>query len=64
MYSPSIFRCPLPHTVTASDGSFNSENLNAGQSWTHTFTTPGTYSYYCSYHAWVKGTIVVLAASS
>ena len=51
-----------PHTVTANDGSFNSGNINAGQSWAHTFTTPGTYTYYCSYHPWMKGTVVVKAA--
>ena len=54
----------VPHTVTASDGSFNSGNLNAGQSWSHTFTTPGTYTYYCSYHSWMKGTIIVKAAAA
>ena len=48
-----------PHTVTATDGSFNSGNLNAGQSWSHTFTAPGTYTYYCAYHSWMKGTVIV-----
>ena len=48
-----------PHTVTADDGSFNSGNMNSGQSWTHTFSTPGTYAYYCSYHPWMKGTVIV-----
>ena len=48
-----------PHTVTATDGSFNSGNLNAGQSWSHTFTTPGNYTYYCSYHSWMRGTVIV-----
>lgn len=48
-----------PHTVTADDGSFNSGNLNPGQSWTHTFSTPGTFSFHCEYHAWMKGSIVV-----
>ncbi len=52
-----------PHTVTATDGSFNSGNLNAGQSWTFTFTTPGTYTYSCSYQPWMKGTVIVEAAS-
>lgn len=47
------------HTVTATGGSFNSGNLNPGQSWTHTFTTPGTYTYSCSYHPWMTGTIIV-----
>jgi len=50
-----------PHTVTAKDGSFNSGNLNAGQSWTYTFKTPGTYAYFCSYHPWMKGTVIVKA---
>ncbi|MDG6922171.1 MAG: cupredoxin domain-containing protein [Nitrososphaerota archaeon] len=48
-----------PHTVTADDGSFNSGNLDAGASWTHVFTTPGTYSYHCNYHTWMHGTIIV-----
>ena len=52
-----------PHTVTASDGSFNSGNLNGGQSWSHTFAEPGTYTYYCSYHPWMKGTVIVKASS-
>ena len=48
-----------PHTVTATGGSFDSGNLNQGQSWTHTFTTPGTYTYRCTYHPWMTGTIIV-----
>jgi plastocyanin len=53
----------VPHTVTATLGSFNSGNMNAGQSWSYTFTTPGTYTYYCAYHHWMTGTIVVKAPS-
>ncbi len=30
-----------------------------GDSVTLTLTTPGTYSYVCDYHAWMKGTITV-----
>ncbi len=47
------------HTVTATDNSFNSGNLKFGQSWTYTFSTPGTYTYYCIYHSWMKGTVIV-----
>lgn len=50
-----------PHTVTADDGSFNSGNLNPGDSYTHVFTTPGTYAYHCAYHSWMRGTIIVKA---
>ena len=51
----------VPHTVTANDKSFDSGAINAGKSWTYTFTLPGTYSYYCSYHPWMKGTVIVVA---
>jgi nitrite reductase (NO-forming) len=54
----------VAHTITATDGSFGSGNLNAGQAWSHTFTAPGTYTYYCSYHSWMKGTVTVIAGSS
>lgn len=56
------------HTVTSSSapacGSFNSGNMSHGQIYTHTFTVPGTYQYYCKYHSWMSGTIVVVAAHS
>jgi plastocyanin len=51
-----------PHTVTAADKSFDSGNLDKGQSWTHTFATPGTYAYVCAYHAMMKGTVIVRPA--
>ncbi len=44
----------IPHTVTANDGSFNSGNLSPGASFSYTFSQPGTFEYYCKYHA-VKG---------
>jgi len=49
----------VPHTVTANDGSFSSGNLNPGDSYSFTFTIPGTYAYHCSYHSWMKGTVIV-----
>jgi plastocyanin len=49
----------VPHTATASDGSFDSGNLNPGQSFSFKFSTPGTYAYSCQYHAGMQGTIVV-----
>jgi plastocyanin len=44
-----------PHTVTASDGSFDSGNLETRDSFTHTFAQPGTYSYYCRFHGTADG---------
>jgi plastocyanin len=49
------------HTVTATGKSFNSGDIQPGQSWTYTFTTAGTYSYYCIYHNWMKGTVIVVS---
>jgi plastocyanin len=46
------------HTVTASDGSFDSGDIHPGGTWTHTFSA-GTYSYHCTYHSYMKGTITV-----
>jgi plastocyanin len=51
-----------PHTVTSNSGdpaSFNSGNLNPGQTYTFTFTVAGTYEYYCEYHSWMTGEVVV-----
>jgi plastocyanin len=52
------------HTVTADDGSFDSGNMNANDTFQFTFTTPGTYPYYCAYHggpggAGMAGTVIV-----
>jgi plastocyanin len=50
----------VPHTVTATDGSFDSGNLNQKQTWTHTFTKVGTYNYLCTYHTYMKGKVVIV----
>jgi plastocyanin len=47
------------HTVTADDGSFDSGNIAAGASASLEFDTPGTYTYYCTPHPWMKATITV-----
>ena len=49
----------VPHTVTADDGTYSSGNMNPGDSFAYTFTTPGTYTYHCSYHSWMKATVIV-----
>ena len=45
-----------PHTVTADNGSFESGNLDPGDSFEQTFTEAGSYSYYCDYHGDEGGT--------
>jgi plastocyanin len=49
------------HTVHAQDNSFSSGDILPGQSFTHTFRTPGNYSYYCDYHSWMRGLVIVKA---
>ena len=53
-----------PHTVTADDGSFDSERLQPGQSFSHTFKNSGTVSYHCEVHPFMKGSVVVSPSSS
>jgi plastocyanin len=48
-----------PHTATAEDGSFDSGRLNQGDSFEQTFDEPGTFSYHCSFHPGMMGSIVV-----
>jgi plastocyanin len=48
-----------PHTVTATDGSFDSGNLDPSEGFSWFFDQPGTYRYVCVLHPWMKGTIVV-----
>lgn len=52
----------VAHTVTADDGSFNSGNINPGQSFSYTFNTNGTFTYHCSIHTTMTGTIIVKPA--
>jgi len=51
----------MPHTVTSDSGVFDSGEIAAGHSWNHTFTAPGTYTYHCTYHYWMTGTVVATA---
>ena len=52
-----------PHTATASDGSFDTGTINSGGSGSHTFNSPGTFSYICTIHPNMHGTVRVLSAS-
>jgi amicyanin len=49
----------MPHTVTADDNSFTSDELNQNDTYSHTFTTDGTFDYHCAIHTGMKGTVVV-----
>jgi LPXTG-motif cell wall-anchored protein len=55
---------PTQHTATAKDGSFDTGMLDKGASGSHTFETAGTYSYICTPHPFMTGTVTVAAVSS
>jgi plastocyanin len=48
-----------PHTATASDKSWDSGNLNQGDSWTLKLDKVGTFDYICTYHPDMAGTLIV-----
>ena len=49
----------IAHTVTSDSGLFDSGSIGDGQTYSHTFTSVGTYSYKCSYHSSMTGTVIV-----
>jgi plastocyanin len=51
-----------PHTVTEVGGSpsFDSGTIKGGESGSVTFSKPGTYKYFCEFHATMKGTVTVV----
>jgi amicyanin len=52
------------HTATSVNGAFDSGDLEEGESYSLTFTTPGTYDYLCTPHPTMTGRIVVVAAAA
>jgi plastocyanin len=75
VFSPRIVRIPVGgevewtndgrslHNVTADDGAFASDNLEPGESFTHTFDEAGAFPFFCSLHgtagAGMAGVILV-----
>ena len=52
-------RDDIPHTVVTDDKTIKSKALDTDDKFSATFDKPGTYSYFCSLHPKMKGTIVV-----
>ena len=54
-------RDDIPHTVTDAGGpiSFRSPPLDTGDTFSHLFSSAGTYRYFCSLHPHMQGTVVV-----
>jgi plastocyanin len=52
-----------PHTIASSSKLFKSKALNTEDKFAFTFTTPGTYAYFCSLHPHMTGVVVVEAVT-
>lgn len=50
---------PFPHTVTASDGSFDSGSIDSGSAWQYTAKAAGTHPYVCTLHPTMKAVLIV-----
>ena len=49
----------IPHTVVASGRTFKSKALDTDDKFSFTFTTPGSYEYFCSLHPHMKAMVTV-----
>ena len=49
----------VPHNVVNDDKSFKSKTMDTDESFSYTFTKPGTYTYFCSIHPKMTGKVVV-----
>jgi plastocyanin len=52
----------IPHTIV-SPNNFRSKVLDTDGAYAFTFTTPGTYTYFCSLHPHMTGAVIVEAAT-
>jgi plastocyanin len=50
----------IPHTVVATARTFRSKALDTDDKYSFTFTTPGSYEYFCSLHPHMKATVTVV----
>ena len=54
----------IPHGIASSNNAFpKSRAMDTDQSFSFTFTTPGTYPYFCYVHPHMVGTVVVEAST-
>jgi plastocyanin len=52
-------RDDMPHTIASDDKLFKSKALDTDEKFSFTFSTPGTYHYFCSIHPKMTGEVVV-----
>ena len=49
----------VEHTVTASDNGFSSPAIQTDGQYSYTFTTAGSYSYFCAIHPFMTAKVIV-----
>ncbi len=56
-----VNRDDVPHTVTSAETPrrFHSGTLDTDEQYSHLFTTPGTYEYFCAVHPKMTGKVIV-----
>ena len=58
------FQDPFNHTSTSDQGFWDSGSRSSGATYTHTFTSAGTFSYHCTIHSMMHGTVKVPLTAS
>ena len=54
-----INRDDVPHTVNENDKRFKSSTMDTDDQFSYTFSTPGTFNYFCALHPRMTGQIIV-----
>lgn len=54
-----VNRDDMAHTIASKGKKFKSKAMDTDQSFSFTFTAPGTYEYYCSIHPKMTGKVIV-----
>lgn len=49
----------IPHAIAEKNRTFKSKTLDTDDKFTYTFSTPGSFDYFCSLHPHMVGRIVV-----
>jgi len=54
-----VNRDDIPHTAVSTDQAFKSKVLDTDDKFSYTFSTKGSFPYFCSIHPKMTGTVVV-----
>jgi plastocyanin len=55
---------PTQHTVTSDYGVWDSGPVSGGSTYQYTFKSPGVYPYYCKFHSYMNGAVIVYPTAS